>query len=353
MPPFWLPVLAGVPIGACMLVMALPTLGNARAAVYRGVFLLLFLVWLVPLTALQRELWRRRTRWWSTMLILLAVTCLMGLTSNLASAAVATLAHWQAPTSLSWTTFLRGRGLDGLWLALVAFCACHALVAIAVALQHEQARGRAALHLARETQLRALRYQLHPHFLYNTLNAISALVADQRPGQAQLMIAKLGSFLRATLEDADTDVVTLADELALLDSYLDIEKARFGDRLVLRVSLGEQTLSALIPRLLLQPLVENAIRHGIAHLTEPGRLSIDVQRDADQLWIVIRNDGPSIAPEHVSGIGTGLRNVEERLRASYPGAYTFDADAQPSGGFAASIRIPCRTTPPVVAEQAA
>lgn len=341
-PPFWLPILAGLPIGLCLIVMALPVLGHGHATAYRTLYLLAFLMWIVPLTALQRGLWRRRTPLWAMALVLLATTYLMSLANNALGAALAVIAGWQPASEFEWTGLFSG--LDGCWLALIAFCAIHAVVAYYAQLKQEQHRRLHMTALVRDAELRALRYQLRPHFLFNTLNAISALVAENRNREASDMIVRLGDFLRATLDGSQGHEVALADELALTETYLEIEKARLGERLRLKWQLGPDLLSARVPCLLLQPLVENAIHHGIARRTAAGELEIHIVREGDRLCLRLSNDtepaSSTDAAPRASAIG--LRNIRERLQKLYPGEHGFEAGPRPDGGFEVRVSLPFR-----------
>lgn len=342
LPPFWLPMLAGLPVVLCMAVMALPVLGNGNAFAYRALYLSAFMLWSLPLAWLQRALWQRLP-WWLLALALLLVTYLMSLATNGLGLALGYWAGWEAAQPFSVIMLLRGRGLDGCWLALVAFCAIHAVVNAYAALRDAQVRQASALALARDAQLHALRLQLQPHFLFNTLNAISALVAAQRAGEARQMLSRLGDFLRAVLDGGQAHEVELAEELALTETYLAIEKARLGERLQLEWNIGPDLLDARVPHLLLQPLVENAIRHGIAPRRQPGRLQIVLQREQDQLLIAIDNDGAAGATAAAAQRpALGLNNTSARLQQLYPGAHRLSAQPRADGGYSVRIALPWR-----------
>lgn len=337
-PPIWLPFLAGLPITLCMIVMALPELGRGHSAAYRALYLAAYVVWTVPLSLFQRHLWRRRVAWWKAALILLLVTYVLSLINNAIALSMA-VAWKQVPSYQPAFIF---RGLDGCWLALISFCAIHAVVAYYTALQASQARVESALSHARDAELRALRYQLQPHFLFNTLNAISTLVASGQNRDANRMIARLADFLRATLHGGETHEVALADELALMEAYLDVEKARLGHRLVVRTQVGPDVLGARVPYLLLQPLVENAIRHGIAQRALPGRLELAVLRQSGRLHLEVANDGGHAEPIAAPGRSTaiGLGNVRKRLENLYPGDHSIRAGHRPDGGYLVQIDLP-------------
>ncbi|KRF00560.1 histidine kinase [Frateuria sp. Soil773] len=189
-----------------------------------------------------------------------------------------------------------------------------------------------------QAQLQALRMQLQPHFLFNTLNAISALaLAD--PLQARLMIARLGDFLRLTLEQRHAPQVPLARELEFLDCYLGIQQVRFQDRLHTRLDIADDTLDASVPNLILQPLVENALRHGLQHKPGAGTLSISSRREGDRLRLRVDDDGlglpPAGAPE-----GIGLSNTRARLHMLFGGTAQLELTAMPDGGTRAEVRLP-------------
>ncbi|MGO4701400.1 sensor histidine kinase [Dyella sp. 2RAB6] len=345
-PPFWLPLAAGLPITLCMAVMALPELGHAYAGAYRAFFAVAYLFWIVPLSALQRRLWQRRTSAWATVGVLSVATYVPSVINN-GIGGLAALHLGLVPSLPLQRIFT---GLDGCWLALIAFCAIHALVLHYTELQHSRLREAEAARFAREAQLRALQYQLQPHFLFNTLNSISSLVAEGRGADATRMLARLGDLLRDSLERSDAREVTLAEELSTTEHYLDIEKARLGRRLKVDTRIGAGVLHALLPPLLLQPLVENAIRHGIAPRVEGGTLALQVERQDDWLSIDLRNDGVAPSDAHGERNGRsgalGLNNVRQRLLALYPEAHDFQLHLADDGSCRVSIRLPLRLAPP-------
>jgi two-component system sensor histidine kinase AlgZ len=215
-------------------------------------------------------------------------------------------------------------------------------------MQQEQRRADAAVATAHEAELRALRYQLQPHFLFNTLNAISTLVLEEHAREATRMIARLGDFLRATLHGSGAHEVALVEELTLTECYLDIEKARLGERLAVELRVATDTARASVPWLLLQPLVENAIRHGIAPRRGAGRLLIESQRVGGNLRIVVINDAAPMASQTLSPSdeeppAIGLRNVRKRLQRLYGQAYRFEADVRTDGCYEVRIELPFRT----------
>ena len=200
--------------------------------------------------------------------------------------------------------------------------------------------------MAHEAQLKMLRYQLNPHFLFNTLNAISTLILEQQVELANRMVTKLSSFLRYSLDNDPMVKITLEKELKALKLYLDIEKVRFEERLELQLDIDEQANRALIPSLLLQPLVENAIKFAIAKLEEGGTLKIAAKVFAGDLLLEVSDDGPGVQLENgeIPGAnGVGLRNTRERLQELYGIHHSFRLDNVEPSGLAIHIRVPFET----------
>jgi two-component system LytT family sensor kinase len=194
-----------------------------------------------------------------------------------------------------------------------------------------------------QSQLQALKMQLHPHFLFNTLNSISALLHDDVEA-ADKMIARLGDFLRLTLDNSGAQQVTLGRELEFLDCYLEIEQLRFQDRMKTKVSIEPEALKAMVPNLFLQPIVENAIRHGIAHGDGPGQIEIRARQQADQLQVQVKDSGPGLGKngsgELITKEGIGLTNTRTRMQQLYGDKYRFDMTNAPEGGLVVTLEIP-------------
>ena len=207
-------------------------------------------------------------------------------------------------------------------------------------LRDEQLRSALLESQLAQAQLQALRMQLQPHFLFNTLNAISALaLAD--PLQARLMIARLSDFLRLTLEERHAPQVPLARELEFLRCYLDIQQVRFQDRLGARLEVADDALRAAVPNLILQPLVENALRHGLLAKAEPGHLCVAGRRDGDQLVLCVDDDGLGLPPEGASE-GIGLANTRARLAMLFGGDARLELQRRDGGGTRVELRLPFR-----------
>jgi two-component system, LytTR family, sensor kinase len=194
---------------------------------------------------------------------------------------------------------------------------------------------------ASQAQLQALKMQLHPHFLFNALHAISALV-HTNPDAADKMIARLGDFLRLTLDSSSAQEVPLRRELEFLNCYLEIERVRFNDRLTTSVEVDPRVLDCRVPNLILQPLVENAIRHGVSQRTAPGHVRVRAERRGDALRLEVSDNGaglPQNAPRATKG-GVGLSNTRARLQQLYGSAYRFELTGDPRGGAVATLEIP-------------
>jgi two-component system, LytTR family, sensor kinase len=190
-------------------------------------------------------------------------------------------------------------------------------------------------------QLQALKNQLQPHFLFNTMNSISALMFTDVQA-ADKMMSRLSDFLRMTLDSEATQETTLGTELEFVDGYLQIEKIRFGDRLSLTEEIDPATLDARVPHLLLQPIVENAIRHGISHNCGEGRIHIVSRHDNQYLYLAISDNGPgfSASGNGDRGDGIGLTTTRKRLQALYGEAQQVEIHNAPSSGVEVCVRIP-------------
>jgi two-component system, LytTR family, sensor kinase len=192
-----------------------------------------------------------------------------------------------------------------------------------------------------ESQLQALQQQLQPHFLFNTLHAISSLVYRD-PEKADLMIERLSDLLRITLRKVGVQEVELAEELEYLRAYLDIEQVHFGDRLRIEYRVDVAAMDVLVPTLILQPLVENAIRHGLEPIVRPGTLTIEAQADGDTLWLRVRDDGTGLPKNWKRREGVGLTNTRSRIDRLYGEASALTVRENPGGGVLVDLYIPLR-----------
>lgn len=189
-------------------------------------------------------------------------------------------------------------------------------------------------------QIRALRYQLNPHFMFNTLNSIAALIARGDAATAEHMVENLGDFLRASLSIDPQEDIPLEREIHLQSLYLAIETLRFSDRLTVEIDVPQDARPALVPSLITQPLAENVIRHAVANSTRPIALRIAARREGGRLRVIVRNSGPDGSGRGIPGTGIGLANVGERLRTRYGLDSTFTAEREPDGGFLVMFNIP-------------
>ncbi len=224
------------------------------------------------------------------------------------------------------------------WCAVV-FALNYDAEARAQALQLVEAQA-----LAAESQNQMLRYQINPHFLFNTLNALSSLILQKDFERAERMVLSLSTFLRASLEKAPGDKITLAEELEAQRQYLAIEKERFGERLRLSETLPLSLRSALTPGLILQPLIENAVKYGVARTTQPVSIEIIAEQRAGKLIVTVRDDAvPGMSPSGAEApvtLGVGLTNVRRRLAVLYGEAGVLTCGPRLGGGFAATIELP-------------
>ena len=221
------------------------------------------------------------------------------------------------------------------------------IVAVSTTIDERAARRRRELHTARletdlaQAQLRALQMQLQPHFLFNTLHAI-AMLTDADPAAAETMAVKLAELLRATLRLRDVPEVALRTELELLRAYLEIEVVRFGDRLVVTFTVPEDLLDVPVPSFLLQPIVENAVRHGVAPRVETGHIHIGAVRDGSSLVLSVEDDGPGFRADPFAIAGVGLSATRDRLALRYGAGGSLQCETRRGGasGARVAIRIP-------------
>jgi two-component system, LytTR family, sensor kinase len=223
-----------------------------------------------------------------------------------------------------------------------AYTALSALLLSVVYATELGERERRVAQLQREAhaaQMRVLRYQLNPHFMFNTLNSVASLVAARRVDDAERMVENLSDFLRAGLALDPNDDIPLAREIELQRLYLDIEAVRFSDRLRVTIDVPESLRDVRVPSLITQPLIENAVRHAVASSTTPVALTIAAREEGSRVAIEVRDDGGS-GPAGGKGTGVGLGNVRERLTARFGEPCDFAAGPQPGGGYAVRFTVP-------------
>lgn len=225
---------------------------------------------------------------------------------------------------------------------LLYICAC-GVVATVLSQVRSQREALKSVDLQRQlaaAQLQALQSQMEPHFLFNTLNAITSLVAQGRNQEAMKTLGHLNTILRTTLARKAPEKVPFAEELRVIESYLAIQQVRFAGRLQVKIEASEEAMDGLVPCFLLQPIVENAIQHGIAPKAACGLIETNVKRVGDTLWMQVRDNGRGPGDSGTKGHGIGMQNTRERLAYFYPDAHEFHAMAPADGGYEVTIQIP-------------
>jgi signal transduction histidine kinase len=213
-------------------------------------------------------------------------------------------------------------------------------------LENERARSVRALKLADSARLRALQSQLNPHFLFNALNGIATLIRESERTRAADMVDTLGDFLRSTLQTLDSPEIPVREELAFVEQYLRIQRLRFGSYFRASVEADPETYDALVPTLILQPLVENAVRHGVLEREKGGALSVSIRRFDEVLVMTVEDDGPGLGDGGAQPYGVGLKNSAERLAALYGDDAHMSVGPRPYGrGFAVIVFLPFRQAP--------
>jgi two-component sensor histidine kinase len=312
-----------------------------------------FLSWLIwiPATPIVLAMGRRfpieRGKLWRGLPVHLVVCVLISLAHfAFATEVYQILLPFGPPrTPRSFFEMFTGRAMSQFHLDLLIYAATIGMgYAVSYYFRFREREFRAAqleTQLA-QAQLQTLKMQLHPHFLFNTLNGIAGLVRDSRNKAAVDMLAGLSDLLRYTLENAGKQEVPLKEELEFLELYLDIQQMRFSDRLKVEMHVEPEVLDALVPNLILQPLVENAIRHGISRRAACGVVGISAQRDNGSLRIRIYDDGPGLKRDDGAGMveGVGLSNTRARLKQLYGERHEFTLKERSEAGVEAVMVIP-------------
>jgi sensor histidine kinase YesM len=296
------------------------------------------------LTLLMASLFRRLIRMRPLVTLIMSLLVVI-----LASSAFSVIETW------SYATFLKPSskpvGVEYLGAILLNFSLLAAWAALYYGINYfllleDQIRQRERLESAASSaQLAMLRYQLNPHFLFNTLNSISTLVLLKQTERANAMLARLSSFLRYTLANEPTAKVTLAQEVETLKLYLEIEKMRFEDRLRPHFRVEPETIGARLPSLLLQPLIENAIKYAVTPSETGADMWITAKREGQAVRIEVADNGGGGAAELVASpsTGVGLANIRDRLTQAYGGSHRFETRENDKGGFSVIVEIPFET----------
>ena len=322
-------------------------------AAYAALITLIGMLLSLPLRYLYRATWESAT--WLRMLVFLGGSAAAGYLWISSRAFI--YARWfeHEQQMREWLTELGtaadlyqkvsfAEGQFSSWATMLVWSALYFAIKYAGIFREVRESALKAAAMAHEAQLKMLRYQLNPHFLFNTLNAISTLILEKDTELANRMVMRLSSFLRYSLDNDPMQKVTLRQELEALGLYLDIERVRFEDRLQLVLDIEPSAESALIPSLLLQPLVENAIKHGISQVEQGGVLRIAARVFAGELLIELCDNGPgaeTVNGQIPNGRGVGLRNTRDRLRELYGARHSFRIERGRPSGLVAHIRIPC------------
>lgn len=240
------------------------------------------------------------------------------------------LSFWQEIADISVTHYF----------FLIAWGSLYVAIGYAREVREAERKTSRFAQAAQDAELRSLRYQVNPHFLFNTLNSLSSLVMTGKPKEAEVMIQNLSNFYRTSLSSDPLEDVTLADEVELQRLYLEIESVRYPKRLRVKIDIPSTLMGQHVPALILQPLVENAIKYGVSRTTRPVQLTISAKAERDILILSVIDDGEVVEPDHVGGNGIGLANVRDRLEARYKSAARLDTQAIAGGGFVANLSLP-------------
>ena len=296
------------------------------------------------LTLLMASLFRRLITLRPALTLALSLAAVV-----LASIAFSVIETWSVSTFLN--PNFQPQGVGYLGAILLDFALLAAWTALYYGINYfllleEQIRQRERLESqASSAQLAMLRYQLNPHFLFNTLNSISTLVLLKQTERANAMLARLSSFLRYTLANEPTAKVTLAQEVETLKLYLEIEKMRFEDRLRPHFRIESETIGARLPSLLLQPLIENAIKYAVTPAENGGDIWITAQREGQAVRIEVADNGDGEGADMVAtaSTGVGLANIRDRLAQAYGASHRFETKQNERGGFSVIVEIPFET----------
>lgn len=225
------------------------------------------------------------------------------------------------------------------YFMMLAWCSLYLALLTGEKARVAERRASEFREAAKASELRSLRYQVNPHFLFNTLNSLSSLVMTNRAGQAEQMIQTMSRFYRHSLADEPTGDVALDDEFDLQQLYLEIEAVRFPERLKSIFDLPEDLRDARVPGMILQPLVENSVKYAVSPVNRPVTITVTAREEFDRLVITVSDDGPGVPPSGRHGFGIGLANVRDRLEARFGSDVSLESGPVP-GGYRSEIRIP-------------
>ena len=239
--------------------------------------------------------------------------------------------------------------LGGVQLSIILFLWCSLYFSVKhwKRISQELERSHKAEDEVREARLSALQYQLNPHFLFNALNAVSTLILERREDDATQMISQICDVLRTSLASAAPSLISLSEEMSVIEKYLAIEQICIGPRLSISLSVDDDAMQAQVPVKILQPLIENAVKHGISRVPGEGRITIQGYRDRDRLKVLVRNTGEERGTSGAAEAGTagiGLTNTRQRLNTLYGSDFTLSLDWPQDGGCQVSLDLPYQRT---------
>ncbi len=240
------------------------------------------------------------------------------------------LSFWQEIADISVTHYF----------FLIAWGSLYVAIGYAREVREAERKTSRFAQAAQDAELRSLRYQVNPHFLFNTLNSLSSLVITGKPAEAEAMIQNLSNFYRTSLSSDPLEDVTIEEEVDLQRLYLEIEGVRYPKRLRTKIDVPYELMNQHVPALILQPLVENAIKYGVSRTTRPVTITIKAQIDGENIILSVSDDGEVMDQDHVGGSGIGLANVRDRLEARYRSAARLDTHVIESGGYIATLTLP-------------
>ncbi len=317
-----------------------PYLQDTYAELYQDASLLYAFLASFVLYAVCHWLWARSVSFARSMFVCCVMSYLLALVGS------ALLLHVEAYLRASHETVTRAGIVATSWsntVVLITWSCFYFGIKHYISSEERRRRLDGSELAARDAQLRALQYQLQPHFLFNVLNAISSLVVSDQKEEATRMIARLADLLRNSLDSHDGHFTCLSEEIELVERYLDIERSRFGSRLEVTFDVQGSVENAMVPRWLLQPLVENAIRHGISRRLSGGRVAVRAHSNNDRLLITVENDleqSSSFPSSH--GAGVGLSNTRSRLACLYGEEASLETEEEIGRRYVVSVQLPLR-----------
>ena len=308
-------------------------------------YVVALLTW--PALLLARRCKFRRDRWLASASIHLLAAIVFSGAFMVLRALVARWQGWAADRPIAFLDALRPLAVKTWHFNLIIYAVIVGVAQSVRFYRESQERSVRALELEKrlaEARLMALQMQLNPHFLFNALNSIATLI-HRDPKAADRMLIRLAELLRMTLDNTSSQEIALRTELSLLERYMDIERIRFGDRLTFTLDIPAELQSARVPTLLLQPIVENSLRHGLGGVMRPGMVEVKASRHNGILCLQVRDNGKGLRPDQAQRDGIGLSNTRARLQHLYGNDHQLVLENRPEGGVAVTIELPLRNQP--------